>query len=410
MARRSICLVLIFVMLLFLTGCLSANGLILSTDAPSSPSATALLADSVASSNKSNDTTEEIGALYKGVPLLIPEQDVFFFQASRIDDSIFLLGSSKDISYLYKTDISGSQIEKIEYNGSETFYSICENTEDYLTLLGIDENGNYLLVTQRSNDMWEKITLPMLQEYEESTITKIFKIEGGYVVFTTAEILILDEKGNLVKNMGSYYSFGTCIPQEDKTILLITEIKSMQRNGEQITRTQILDANYNVLDSYTSDSQFSAFYKDLDSSQSTVLAEKDDIIYRFDYKNDTKQALINTLSSSMHINSLWIKLICSNCVILTAKREMEREGMCLILSHGVKSIKVLQIKDFLGFSTYRHLFTRTSELIFLQLIRRLDFIKKEILLYYSDTDLLGVYPQRSPDNPELILGIRIYKI
>lgn len=304
MAKRSICFMLVFVMLLSLTGCMGAKETFLSKDTLPPHDASTLQAKNTASLNGGNETIDEIGALYKGVPLPIPEEGVFFVQATRIDEDIFLLGSSKDIPCLYKTDISGSLIEKIEYNESEMPYTICEGTGDNLTLLSIDESGKYILVTQTINKMWEKITLPMLQEYEESTITKIFKIESGYIVFTTAEILILDERGNLVKNMGSYYSFGTCIPLEDSTILLITEVKSIQRNGEQITKTQILDANYNVLDSYTSDSQFTAFYKDLDSNQSTVLAEKDDIIYRFDYKNDTKQALINTLSSSMHVNSL----------------------------------------------------------------------------------------------------------
>lgn len=106
---------------------------ILSKDALPSQSATALQADNTASVNENNDTTGEIGALYKGVPLLIPELDVFFIQATRIGDSIFLLGSSKDIPCLYKTDISGSQTEKIEYNGSERFYSIREGTDDSIT-------------------------------------------------------------------------------------------------------------------------------------------------------------------------------------------------------------------------------------------------------------------------------------
>lgn len=303
MVKKSICLILVLAIMVPLGGCKKANEVL------SAGVSREILDDDKVSMDRrpnehSNSDIEGNGIIYVGNRLSFPEQNVTFEQAARLGEKVVMLGTSGENQVLYKMDPDGSNVEKLEYSEEERICYICESIDSTVRVLGLNEDGEYTVLSQTEDKEWTKLVLPMLKEYEESIITQITKVENGYIVFTATDILALDAEGILAYNIGKYYRHGICVQQEDGKSIIMAQVIESPGDKSPITRTIVLDSNFSPVARYDSNKQFTAFYADNKSNSTTVLAEFGNVLYRFDYINDTRETLIDMFSSSMNVYSL----------------------------------------------------------------------------------------------------------
>lgn len=250
-------------------------------------------------------TVEETGAIYGRNSLILPDENVIIYQAVKSGESIYLYGmGAANTQMLYKTDLACTAFEKIALPEDLRIYSISADLNGGINMLGMNEDGEFILSALVDGALSDGAALPMLDEYLNNTITQIFEVENGFIVFTATEILALNADGKLNKGLGAYYRLGTCLPREDGTIMLISQERSDPAAKSPTTKTQILSEDFSILESYESNSQFTSFYADYNTDGNTVLAHNVSTLYRFDYENDTKEALINTSASSMTVGNI----------------------------------------------------------------------------------------------------------
>lgn len=268
------------------------------TAGPEATSASALSAQASAGN-------ENTGEIYERELISVPKPGANLLYAVRSGESIFMYGMLNGEEWLlYKMDIESRTIERIDFPQNHILYRMSAGLDGGICVLCINEEGEYILLTLNNDGAWMEQTLPTLEEYENSVITQIYPMEKGYIVFTVEEILALDTEGKLVKKIARYYRMGACMTQKDGSILIAAQV--MAKPGDQlpVTRTLVLDQNFNITASYDSNSRFVAFFDDPASEENSYLAYQTNILYRFNYKNDTKEAIIDIFSSSMSYTSL----------------------------------------------------------------------------------------------------------
>lgn len=296
--KRIMNIILAAALLFSLTACGASEPAVEPSQSPATPQQTA--AHTPTAEEYIAPTVEETGEIYARTALALPEENAIIFHQAKFGDSVYMYSAVA----LYKLNLADNSVETIELPGDIRISDLSVSADGELNLLSITEQEEFVFHSLGADNTWQSMTMPMLDEYRNSSIVQIFKLEKGLLVFTSAEILALDHEGRLIKNLGKYYRLGTCLPREDGSLVVITQAMPDMAAQSPVTRTRVIDADFNIAESYDSNSQFSSFYADCSTDGNTVLAHNVNTLYRFDYKNDTKQALVNTSSSGMNPNSL----------------------------------------------------------------------------------------------------------
>lgn len=253
---------------------------------------------------KELDVYSDLGETYSKELLMLPDANAVLLGAVKADGAIYMYGTfSNGEQVLYKMDIETRAFERIDIPQNCEIHKLFAAPDGSAGLLCFGENGEYILCSFKQNEGWSVQTLPMLEEYEDDIITQIYQTGRGFVVFTTDSILLLDADGNQLKKLGSYAHVGTCFLRQDGAAVVIAQAEEGIDKISEL-KTTVLGADFEVLESYKSNRDFTAFYDTFDDG--SILAQKADTAYKYDYINDTAQPLVNTSSSGMSPNSIII--------------------------------------------------------------------------------------------------------
>lgn len=248
------------------------------------------------------DVYEDSGDIYERELLMLPDAEVSLVDATISGEKIYLYGRADKDQLLYRMEVSNQTFERLEFPQGIMTYRISATLNGGVCVLGIDEQGAYVLMTLDCDGSWMKLMLPMLSEYENDVITQVIPVENGYIVFTSSRILAVDFQGNRLKDLGGYYRYGSCFPQDDGSSIIISQV--MDGPGTQATvKTTVLDTDFNTLESHESDRQFTAFYGSA-GDRDHILCRQAGTVFSFNYKDDTVKAVIDVSTSGMSPASL----------------------------------------------------------------------------------------------------------
>ncbi len=299
MPRRIISIVLALVVVLSFAACGSDNK---QEDAAPRAKVQSLANDNAGA--KELDVYSDLGETYSKELLMLPDANAVLLGAVKADGAIYMYGTfSNGEQVLYKMDIETRAFERIDIPQNCEIHKLFAAPDGSAGLLCFGESGEYILCSFKQNEGWSVQTLPMLEEYEDDIITQIYQTGRGFVVFTTDSILLLDADGNQLKKLGGYAHVGTCFLRQDGAAVIVAQAEDGIDKTSEL-KTTVLGADFEVLESYKSNRDFTAFYDTFDDG--SILAQKADTAYKYDYINDTVQPLVNTSSSGMSPNSIII--------------------------------------------------------------------------------------------------------
>lgn len=299
MPRRIISIVLALVVVLSFAACGSDN-----KQEDAAPRAKVQSLANEKAGAKELDVYSDLGETYSKELLMLPDANAVLLGAVKADGAIYMYGTfSNGEQVLYKMDIETRAFERIDIPQNCEIHKLFAAPDGSAGLLCFGENGEYILCSFKQNEGWSVQTLPMLEEYEDDIITQIYQTGRGFVVFTTDSILLLDADGNQLKKLGSYAHVGTCFLRQDGAAVIVAQAEEGIDKTSEL-KTTVLGADFEVLESYKSNRDFIAFYDTFDDG--SILAQKADTAYKYDYINDTVQPLVNTSSSGMSLNSIII--------------------------------------------------------------------------------------------------------
>lgn len=253
---------------------------------------------------KELDVYSDLGATYSKELLMLPDANAVLLGAVKAGGAIYMYGTfSNGEQVLYKMNIETRAFERIDIPQNCEIHKLFAAPDGSAGLLCFGESGEYILCSFKQNEGWSVQTLSMLEEYEDDIITQIYQTGRGFAVFTTDSILLLDADGNQLKKLGGYAHAGMCFLRQDGAAVIVARAEeSIDKTAEM--KTTVLSADFEVLESYKSNRDFTAFYDTFDDG--SILAQKADNAYKYDYINDTAQPLVNTSASGMSPNSIII--------------------------------------------------------------------------------------------------------
>ena len=253
---------------------------------------------------KELDVYSDLGETYSKELLMLPDANAVLLGAVKADGAIYMYGTfSNGEQVLYKMGIETRAFERIDIPQNCEIHKLFAAPDGSAGLLCFGESGEYILCSFKQNEGWSAQTLPMLEEYEDDIITQIYQTGRGFVVFTTDSILLLDADGNQLKKLGGYAHVGACFLRQDGATVVVAQAEEGIDKTSEL-KTTVLGADFEVLESYKSNRDFTAFYDTFDDG--SILAQKADTAYKYDYINDTAQPLVNTSASGMSPNSIII--------------------------------------------------------------------------------------------------------
>ena len=291
--KRSASIILLLSILLSIAGC-GSESLVNENKIPAT--------GNLAKTAETLDVYEDSGDIYERELLMLPDAEVSLLDATISGGNIYLYGTADKEPLLYRMEISTQNFERLEFPQEITAYRISATLNGGICILGSDESGAYILMTLDRDGSWIELLLPMLNEYENDVITQIIPVENGYIVFTSSQILAVDFHGNLLKNLGGYYRYGSCFPLDDGNLIIISQV--MDGPGTQAAvKTTVLDTNFNTLESYESNRQFTAFYGSA-GDRDHILCRQAGTVFSFNYTDDTVKPVIDVSTSGMSPASL----------------------------------------------------------------------------------------------------------
>lgn len=297
MPRRIISIILALAVVFSFAACGSDN-----KQEETAPSAEVQRMTNDNASAKEPDAHSDLGATYSKELLMHPDASAVLLGAVKADGAIYMYGTfSSGEQVLYKMDIETRAFERIDIPQSCEIHKLFATSDGSAGLLCFGENGEYILYSFKESLGWSEQTLPMLEEYENDIITQIYQTTRGFVVFTTDSILLLDADGNQLKKLGGYAHAGACFLRQDGAVVIIAQAEEGIEKTSEL-KTTVLGEDFEVLESYKSSRDFTAFYDTFNDG--SILAQKADTAYKYDYISDTAQPLVNTSASGMSPNSI----------------------------------------------------------------------------------------------------------
>lgn len=249
------------------------------------------------------DVYSDGGQVYYRELLMLPDGDVLLSQAVEAGENIYLYGKiNKTQEVLYKMDKYALTLKKINLPEDSSVFRFTEAAGSELCGLCVSEDGEYNVLLLDAEGNWTELALPMLEEYEEDALLWIYPSENGYVAMTAYRILALDKGGNKIKEIGTYSSMAKCFSLSDGRVILISGLAD-KPGAKTITRTIVLDKDFNTLESYDSERVFGYYCFPINDG-SRILCGNSDTVFSFDYKNDSIEPLINSTLSGMNGPSL----------------------------------------------------------------------------------------------------------
>lgn len=296
--KKAICILLVLTTIGGLSACGDANQKV-SVKRPSASKTTA------AASVKSIAEGYESGEIYYKEHLSLPDADITLYQASRTGETISLYGvDSEQRSVFYQYVPSENTIINLQIVQERPPMLIGSSWNGSLPILSADTEGNYILSVFSGNEEMEQLTLPQCDELYSDLIVDVLAVENGYIVQTSMQTLILGKDGSMTKNLGPCLRTAASFVNDDGTIIVARMIQSGPNSSEAKTEIVILSPLFETMASYQSDRQYTDFYKDIGTGE-TILAKSSNTVFRYNYKEDSREALIDSYASGMYASRLF---------------------------------------------------------------------------------------------------------
>lgn len=308
--KKAICILLTLAILGSMSACGDAKAPAKRTSSPKTTEAAPV---------KSITEGYESGGIYYKEYLSLPDADITLYQASQTGESISLYGmDSEQKSVFYQYVPAENTITNLQIVQERPPMLIGSSWNGSLPILSADTEGNYILSVFSGNEETERLTLPPCDELYNDSIADILAVENGYIVQTSRQTLILDKDGNMTKNLGPCLHAAASFVNDDETITVARMIQSGPNTSEEKTEIVILSPLFETMASYQSDRQYTAFYKDSGAGE-TILAKSTNTVFRYNYKEDSREALIDSYTSGMYASKLFAL---SSGAYLTVDRSM----------------------------------------------------------------------------------------
>lgn len=258
-----------------------------------------------APSEKSIAEGYESGGIYYKEHLSLPDADITLYQASRTGETISLYGvDSEQRSVFYQYAPEENTITNLQIVQEHPPMLIGSSWDGSLPILSTDTEGSYIMSIFSGNDEVERLTLPQCDELYSDLIVDILAVENGYIVQTSTQTLILGKNGSMIKALGPCLHAAASFVNDDGTITVARMIQSGPNSSEAKTEIVVLSPLFETLASYQSDGRYTAFYKDSGTGE-TILAKSTNTVFRYDYKQDSREALIDSYASGMYASKLF---------------------------------------------------------------------------------------------------------
>lgn len=280
--KKAIFTLLAASMLLSMAGCSGMGG---GKEFPTAPAE-----NRPVNSSLSSDIYENGGSVFSKQLISLPDDEVSISDAAYADGCVYMLGhmrGGESLIYIMDTSLDISRLALPE---GLSVYKLCARG-NRLCALGVDEQGAVVILTAEQWGDWAQLPLPAQDEYENTVIADIAATDSGYVIFTADKVFALDFQGNKLMDLGNYHRYGGCFPSDTGGFVLITEVLEVGAESP-VTKTRIFDSVCNLVESYTSAKQFTAFF-DYSAENGTIICKNLNTVFEFDFGEDISSPLIN---------------------------------------------------------------------------------------------------------------------
>ena len=233
----------------------------------------------------------------------LPQGGVKIWQAVNSGERLLLLGrdsEGEDRFFLY--DLETDSAEELELEIYGEFYSLCQSSEEKIMLLTVDGNGDYILSSYENMALQSSVKLNIPEKCAGNNIDEIAEVNGKIIACTGGTVFLMDEKGEMVKELGDYTYNPACILNNDGSILMCRGFYDGMDNENHSTFFSLYDGNFNLIN----DTEIQKIYDSISASDTgeNVLVFLKNTLYKLNYKNGEMLPVIDCASSCMHSNNI----------------------------------------------------------------------------------------------------------
>ena len=233
----------------------------------------------------------------------LPQGGVKIWQAVNTGERLLMLGrdsEGEDRFFLY--DLATDSAEELELEIYGEFYSLCQSSEEKIMMLTVDENGDYILSSYENMALQSSVKLNIPDECAGNNIDEIAEVNGKIIACTGGAVFLMDESGEVIKELGDYTYNPTCILNNDGSILMCRGFYNGMDDNDHSTFFSLYDSNFNLIN----ETKIQKIYDCISASNSSesVLVFLKNTLYKLNYKNGEMLPAIDCASSCMHSNNI----------------------------------------------------------------------------------------------------------
>ncbi len=250
---------------------------------------------------KENLNTEASAKIMQSRVISLPLGGVKLRQAVKAGEQLLMFGrDSEGENKFFLYDLASDNAEELEIHGE--FYSLCQSADGKIMLLTVDENGDYILSSYDNAAFQSSVKLNIPEKCAGNNIDEIAAINGKMIVCTGGTVFLMDESGEMVKELGDYTYNPACILNDDGSILICRGFYNGIDNDDHSTFFSLYDGNFNLI----SETKIQRIYDCISVSNTAdnVLVFLKNTLYKLNYKNGDMLPLIDCASSCMHSNNI----------------------------------------------------------------------------------------------------------
>ncbi len=252
---------------------------------------------------KENLNTDVSAAIMQSRAISLPLGGVKIWQAVKAGEQLLMFGrDSEGENKFFLYDLASDNAEGLELEIHGEFYSLCQSSDGKIMLLTVDENGDYILSGYENTVFQSAVKLNIPKKYVGNNIDEIAAVNGKMILCIGGTVFLMDESGEIVKELGDYTYNPVCILNDDGSILICRGFYNSMDDNDHTTFFSLYDGNFNLIN----ETKIQKIYDCISASDTSenVLVFLKNALYKLNYKNGGMLPLIDCASSCMHSNNI----------------------------------------------------------------------------------------------------------
>ncbi|MGI5977595.1 MAG: hypothetical protein ACOX68_07875 [Candidatus Limivicinus sp.] len=198
----------------------------------------------------------------------------------------------------YVVDTNSMTVKPIEGLSKYSIVDIAGLNDGAVVILSVDEDGENIISKLDTNGKVSDLIKIKPSLIKDDVISGITPVKNGWLIKTTSKIIFLDEFGEHAKNLGSYSGAMDIMNDSDGNLILINTLGNSvdAEFSDRGVKVVELDDKLNEKKTYSLANDYSCYF---DTYEGQILARSYSTIYLVNYKNDTREALIDAQMSKL---------------------------------------------------------------------------------------------------------------